>query len=208
MAILVVLLLTIHSSIAAVLLHNLDPSAGSNGASPASLYPLSNAGFSGDNNMIAEASIAGETIPDEAHTEEALGYSFISNEGESPQSFILGGTSNHQCGKELNGQAQSNDSKRVRAREAGGYCETDSSPGFESSPENPTANPPQQSIPQGAGSSTRKKPSAIIPSIAQGPTVNPMLCPNIERMIPVCHGMYDPVLGLGPFELQNCNPSM
>lgn len=210
MAILVVLLLTLHSSIAAVLLHNLDPSAGSNGASPASFYPLSNGGFSGDNNNnnnIIAASFAGETIPDEARTEEALGYPFISNEDERPQSFILGGASS-QCGKELNKQAQPNNSKRVRARETGGYCEPDSSPGFKSSPEIPTANPPQGSIQQGAGSSTRKNPSAIIPSAAEDPTVNPMLCPNIERMIPVCHGMYDPVLGLGPFELENCSPSM
>lgn len=216
MAILVVIvvlpLLTLHSSIAAVLLHNLDPSAGSNGASPASFYPpLSNGELSGDNNIIAASfAAAGETIPDEARTtEEALGYpQFISNEDESPQSFILGGTSS-QCGKELNGQAQPNDSKRVRARETGGYCEPDPSPGFKSSPQNPTANPPQRPIQQGAGSSTRKNPSsAVIPSAAEDPTVNPLLCPNIERMIPVCHGMFDPVLGLGPFELERCSPSM
>lgn len=210
MAKLVVLLLTIHSSIAAVLLHNLDPLAGSNGASPTSFYPLSNDGFGGSNNIIA-ASFAGETIPDEARAdqqaEEALGYPFISNEGERPQSFVLGGTSS-QCDKELNGQAQPNDSKQVRARETGGYCEPDSSPGFRSNPQNPTANPPQGSIQQGAGSSIRKNPSAIIPSTAEDPTVNPLLCPNIERMIPVCHGMYDPVLGLGPFELEHCSASM
>lgn len=199
MAKLVVLLLTIHSSIAAVLLHNLDPLAGSKGASPASFYPLSNDGFSGVNNIIA-ASYAGEKLPDEARTdpqaEEALGYPFISNQGEMPQAFILGGTSS-QCDKELNGQAQRKDSKRVRARETGGYCEPDSSPGFTSSPQNPTANPPQGLIQQGAGSSIMKNPSAVIPSAAEDPTVNPLLCPNIERMIPVCHGMYDPVLGLG-----------
>ena len=209
----VVLLLTIHSSTAAVLLHNLDPPAGSNGASPASFYPLSNGGFSGDNNIIA-ASFAGETIPDEErtgqHAEEALEYPFISNEAERPQSFILGGTSSSRCGKELNDQARPNDSKRVRARETGGYCEPDSSPspGFTSNPQNPTAKPPQRSIQQGAGSSIRKNPSAAIPSAAEDPTVNPLLCPNIERMIPVCHGIYDPVLGLGPFELEHCSPSM
>lgn len=191
----VVLLLTIHSSIAAVLLHNLDPPAGSNGASPASFYPLSNDGFSGGDNNIIAASFAGETIPDEERTgqqaEEAFeGYPFISNEAERPQSFILGGTSSP-CGKKLNGQAQPNDSKRVRARETGGYCEPDSSPspGFTSSRKNPTANPPQGSIQQEAGSSIRKNPSAVIPSAAEDPTVNPLLCPNIERMIPVCHGI-------------------
>lgn len=207
---LVALLLTVHSSIAAVLLPSLDTLGGSNGASPASFYPPSNNGFSGDNNIIV-ASFAGETIPNEARTgqqaEKALGSPFISSEGERPRSFNLGGTSS-QCGKELNGQAQPNDSKRVRARETGGYCEPDSSPGFTSNPQNPTADPPQGSVQQEAGNSIRKNTSAIIPSAADDPTVNPMLCPSIERMIPVCHGMYEPVLGLGPFELENCSPSV
>lgn len=228
----VLLLLAIHTSIAAVLLHknNIDPPApGSNGASLDSFYPLSNDGLlSGDggnnNNLIAASSFGGESmIPDEARPgqetieEEALGYPFSSsNEGERPQSFILGGgvTTSSQCGKELDGQAQSqpNDSsKRVRVRrETGEYCEPDSSHGFKSSsPQNPTANPPQRPIQQeGAGISIRKKPSAVIPSAAEDPTINPLVCPDIERMIPVCHGMYDPVLGLGPFELEHCSPSM
>lgn len=207
---LVVLLLTVHGSIAAVLLPGLDPLASSNEASPATFYPLSNDGFSGDNNIIA-ASFIGGTIPNEALTgqqaEKLLGDPFISNEGKRPQSFILGGISS-QCDKKPNGQAQPDDSKRVRPREAGGYCEPDASPGFTSIPQNPTANPPQGSIQQGGGSAIRKNPSAIIPSVAEDPTVNPLLCPNIERMIPVCHGMYEPVLGLGPFELERCSPSM
>ena len=224
---LVVLLLTVHTSIAAVLLNNnVDPpAAGSNGASLGSFYPLSNDGLlSGDDNdnIIAASSFAGETIiPDEARTgqeteEEALAYPFItSNEGEMPQSFILGGdTTSSQCGKELNGQAQAQpkgSSKRVRVRrETGGYCEPDSSHSFKSSsPQNPTANPPQRPIQQqGAGSSIRKKPSAVIPSAAEDPTINPLVCPDIQRMIPVCHGVYDPVLGLGPFELESCQPSL
>lgn len=203
----------------------------SNGASLGSSYPLSNGELlRGDGNgndiIIAGSSFARETIiPDEARTgqetteEEALGeYPFISsNEGEErPQSYILEGGINtsSQCGNELNGQAQAqpiDSSKRVRVRrETGGYCEPDSSHGFKSpSPQNPTANPPQRSIQQqGAGSLTWNKPAAVIPSAAEDPTFNPLVCPDIERMMPVCHGMYDPVLGLGPFQLEHCSPSM
>lgn len=207
---LLVLLLTVYGSIAAVLLHGLDPLTSSNEASSATFYPLSNDAFSGDNNIIA-APFVGETTSDNARTgqqaKKALRDPFIGDEGERPQSLILGGTSS-QCGNGLNGQAQPSDSKRVRPRETGEYCEPDSSPGFTSNPQNPSANPPQRSIQQEAGSSIKKNPSAIIPSAAEDPTVNPLLCPNIERMIPVCHGMYDPVLGLGPFELEHCSPSM
>ena len=207
---LVVLLITVHSSIAAVLLPSLDPLASSNEASPATFYTLSNDEFNGDNNIIA-ASFFGETIPNKERTgqqaEKVLGDPFLSNEGDRPQSFTLGGTSS-QCGKKLNGQAQPNGSKRVRPRETGGYCALDSSPGFTSNPQNPTANPSQGSIQQEAGTSIGKNPSAIIPSAAEDPTVDPRLCPNIERMIPVCHGIYEPVLGLGPFELEHCSPSM
>lgn len=157
-------------------------------------------------------------IPDDAGTtgqlqaEQAVLDPFISiNEGERPQSFILSDTSN-QCGKTPNSQAQpSGNNKRVRSRETGEYCQLDdgldpSSPG---SGQNPTANPPDEgSTRKEAGSLIEKNPSAIIPSAAKGPTLNSLLCPVVDRMIPVCHGMYEPVLGLGPFELEHCSPSM
>lgn len=219
----VILLLTVYGSIAAVLLHDLDPLTGSNDASfLATFHPLSNDGSSADNsnknnnNIMAAASV-GEKIPDDAPTtgqllsEQAILDPFSINEGERSQSFILSDTSNH-CGKPTNSQAQPSDSnKRVRRRETGEYCRIDdgldpSSPG---STQDPTANPPDEgSTRQEAGSSIQTNPSANIPSIAKGPTVNPFLCPVAERMIPVCHGMYEPVLGLGPFELENCSPSM
>ncbi|MCJ1349754.1 hypothetical protein MMC31_007995 [Peltigera leucophlebia] len=218
-------LLTVHGSIAAVLLHSLDPPAGSKEASlSATFSPLSNDGGSSADNIIA-ASVGETIIPDEARTagqpqplagqEAFLDQLIISiNEGDRPQSFILSDTSS-KCGKTSNGQAQPNPSnKRVRPRETGEYCQPDdgldhSSPASTSNPQNPTTNPPHEGFTQqGAGSSIQKNPSATIPSAAKGPTANPLLCPNVERMIPVCHGMYETVLGLGPFELEHCSPSM
>lgn len=218
----VLLLLTVHGSIAAVLQHGLDPLTVSNDASLLdTFHPLSNDGSSADNNNnnnnnIMAASV-GEKIPDDAGTtgqllaEQAIQDPFSINEGEMPQPFILSDTSN-QCGKTPNSQAQPSDSnKRVRRRETGEYCRLDdgldrSSPG---STQGPTANPPDEgSTRQEAGSLIQKSPSGIIPSAAKGPTVNPFLCPVVGRMIPVCHGMYEPVLGLGPFELEHCSPSM
>ena len=214
------LLLTVYGSIAAVLLHGLDPLTGSNDASLlATFHPLSNDGSSADNNNNNNIMTApvGEELPDDARTtgqllaEQAILDPFSINEGERPSSFILSDTSS-QCGKTPNSQAQPSDSnERVRRRETGEYCTPDdgldpSSPG---STQGPTANPPDEgSTRQEAGSLIQKIPSAIIPSIAKGPTVNPLLCPVVGRMIPVCHGMYEPVLGLGPFELEHCSPSM
>lgn len=173
----------------------------------------------------------GETITDDEAARTTTGQllaeqnfldpSFISineSEGERPpQSFILSDTSNR-CGKTSNGQAKPIAShKRVRPRETGEYCQPDdglyhsSPPETTSNPDNPTTtNPPPHGgfTQQGGGSSIQKNPSAVIPSTAKGPTTNPLLCPNVERMIPVCHGMYDTVLGLGPFELEQCSPSM